>query len=415
MFVATKPMRTEVHKVVHSFLQCLKDNDFDQIWDYLLSLDSINVMSISMFPPIFGDRATDEDILTYQIIEGMSFAFQTDAVFLGDELGLRTSWFKGIKQPFEFLGWLEGYSEDESFIFLSEDSAVLVADSMATKRTIIIPLLREGSGEFRIDFAAIIAFSMIISARSLHELGSIAEQRGLANVAQVLFDTAYGLAPVYQRLKTLLIDNVFNEQLITPERTAEIVSELDFCILAREQADELKEAEKRRRGLINPDAVLGQLFSNYETRSGENISESDLAVLHQMDDHALRTSLGSIMIGVDQDQLARETAKPHSGFEISDIDVSTEINGAMYYVSFAVKSGREISEKSLPVKYFHQIARPQLTLEKNIVVVVSAKPLSEPLSNMIKQSRDHLDWKITILQHVELARLLKANGLLGNA
>lgn len=411
MFVATRPIQKQIDNVVRDMIRSLETGNFDRIWNYLISNESIDVMSIAMFPALYGENSDSDEFLTFETVESIGFAFQTNALESESNQRWRTSWFEGFRESVRSAGWFEGYLDSESYAFLSEDSAVLVADSQVTKRAMLIPLVRD-DGEFRIDFAGIIAFSMILSARRLHELATLSEHRQQADLARLLFDTTYNLEPVYARLKRLLVDNVFVRKIITPDRVAAILSELDFCILAREEAEELRRIDERRKRALNPDVLLSQLFRNYESCGQVEISQSDLIRLNDMDDTALRQALGAMMLGVDAAQLARELAKPHTGFEISDIDVTADLDGELYYISLPVKSGREIRGKSLPVSFFHQIARPQLTLERNVVVIVSAKPLSEPLTNMIKQARDHIDWKIAILQHVELARLLKRNGLL---
>jgi hypothetical protein len=62
--------------------------------------------------------------------------------------------------------------------------------------------------------------------------------------------------------------------------------------------------------------------------------------------------------------------------------------------------------------YTHQIFRPFAFFDNCIVVFVTAKKCSQPLMNMVKQMREKLNWPMGIIEHTELAALLKLNGQL---
>jgi hypothetical protein len=76
------------------------------------------------------------------------------------------------------------------------------------------------------------------------------------------------------------------------------------------------------------------------------------------------------------------------------------------------KSGLEVRGNSVPVEVFYQILRPHMFFEKGVVVFITAKPCSQPLMNLIKLSRDRKGWPISVIEHLELAALLRANSLL---
>jgi hypothetical protein len=77
------------------------------------------------------------------------------------------------------------------------------------------------------------------------------------------------------------------------------------------------------------------------------------------------------------------------------------------------KSGGEITGKTVPVDVAYQIIRPFMFFPDNCVVVfVTAKPCSQYLLNYIKMARATQGWAIEVIQHQELAKLLKVNDLL---
>jgi hypothetical protein len=157
---------------------------------------------------------------------------------------------------------------------------------------------------------------------------------------------------------------------------------------------------------------LHETFANYGRILNTEVSEEDLQNLCDLSDQDLRGKVAKILVGVDQIEALREARKPHGPAEIADMEVAVTREQVLFHLLMPFKSGLEVRGNSVPVEVFHQILRPHMFFEKGVVVFITAKPCSQPLMNLIKLSRDRKGWPISVIEHLELAALLRANSLL---
>src|SRR5690606_4046898 len=115
------------------------------------------------------------------------------------------------------------------------------------------------------------------------------------------------------------------------------------------------------------------------------VTDEDLEQLRSMSDQQLRPAIASILRGVDPVEASREARKPHSSAEIADMEVLVTHDDKLMHLSMPFKSGQEISDRSVPVKWFYQILRPHMFFTGGVVVFISAKPCSQLMMNYIKQ------------------------------
>jgi len=154
-------------------------------------------------------------------------------------------------------------------------------------------------------------------------------------------------------------------------------------------------------------------FNLYNEIPNIDIGTSELTKLYEFDDQELRNRVGNSLININPVIINRETSKPHSSAEITDIEIPIQwTNNKIQYLCIPFKSAREITKKSVPVKYFYQIARPFAFFNDPIVVFITAKKCSQPLQNLIKQMCDKYNWSISVIENKELASLLKLNNQL---
>lgn len=156
---------------------------------------------------------------------------------------------------------------------------------------------------------------------------------------------------------------------------------------------------------------LSRVFLHYDESHAMTVCSDDMARLNSMNDAQLRQALAKVVNTTDR-RLARvESGKPHTGYEVSDMDIPVLLNGRQYYLCLPIKSAREIRTETVPVDVFHQIAKPLLTYDNCMVAFVSAKRCSEPLQNLVKSMVDR-GCLVTIVQEHDLAALLKVNNAL---
>lgn len=165
--------------------------------------------------------------------------------------------------------------------------------------------------------------------------------------------------------------------------------------------------------LIDLDEVMLTYFSAYRAIPDFTVAELDLDKLSKLNDDELRIRVGKSMINIDRVVVEREARKPHGVSEIADMEIPVKLqSGKTHYLCMPFKSALEIRQAKVPVDYSYQILRPFTFFDNCIVVFISAKKCSQPLMNIIKQMREKFNWPIGVLQHSELAALLKLNGYL---
>jgi hypothetical protein len=164
---------------------------------------------------------------------------------------------------------------------------------------------------------------------------------------------------------------------------------------------------------IDMGRFLEATFRCYRDIPSVTVDSDDIARLHGFDDARLRKAVASILQGVDPVAAQREADKPHSPAEIADMELPVTIDGKLYYLCMPFKSGIEIRDDRVPVGIAYQVIRPFMFFPHNgVVVFITAKPCSQYLLNYIKAARGTQGWSIEVIQHQELAKLLKLNDLL---
>ncbi len=164
---------------------------------------------------------------------------------------------------------------------------------------------------------------------------------------------------------------------------------------------------------INLEEFMPKYFSAYLAIPQAPVDSNDLSKLFALDDQELRRRVANIMINVDPVVVRNEATKPHGSVEIADMEIPIELGSdGTYYLCMPFKSAREIRHSTVPVNYFYQIARPFAFFDKCIVVFITAKKCSQQLWNLIKQMREKYNWPIGVIEHKQLAALLKLNGQL---
>jgi hypothetical protein len=162
---------------------------------------------------------------------------------------------------------------------------------------------------------------------------------------------------------------------------------------------------------LDIDEVMTTYFSAYRAISSCSVSQADLDTLFALDDNELRIRLGKSLINLDRVVIEREARKPHGVSEIADMEIPLSLkSGKTHYLCMPFKSALEVRKEAVSVDYSYQIIRPFTFFDNCVVVFVTAKKCSQPLMNSIKQMREKFNWQIGVLQHSELAALLKLNG-----
>jgi hypothetical protein len=413
MLFAPTPIAEELYGLASEFLKKLYEREFDYIWNRMFHLEAMELVATVSFP-LYAHSTESIDLFfsVAEALDAMSTAFQKDAVFPPEEIGARTSYFSGLRNSLDNAGWFEPFSQESSQILLHGKAAVLFADTHASHHTIMIPFLRRDAAPYKIDFEAIAAFSMTLSAQKIYRVGTRAMELGERNSAISLFSLAARLTSCYQRLESVALNNILGRHIISDERRTEIRAEYAYALLAQEQVQVLDSEPHLAISDVSLNEFMSGTFRNYSQIPTTPIDQSDIEVLYSMNDDNIRNAIAKLLVGVNPIEAERESKKPHTSAEIADMELMVRRGDELFHLLMPVKSGREIRSDRVPVEVFYQILRPHMFFDKGIVVFVTAKPCSQPLHNYIKQAKDRLGWRISVIEHTELARLLKLNGLL---
>lgn len=155
---------------------------------------------------------------------------------------------------------------------------------------------------------------------------------------------------------------------------------------------------------------LSYFFKNYNNLTEQNCTDEDLDKLMQLDDSELRHKVAACMQNVDNNELERQISKPHGALEISDLDIKLFEESQLKYLCMPFKTGREIS-KSMDESYMYQLIKPFSHFGDNcFVVLITARKCSQGLETYIQRmSVKQPSWRIDVIQHEQLCKLLKAN------
>lgn len=413
MLLAPQPIAEQIRTLAREFFASISERDYDRVWNFMITLDAIELVSMTTLPLHFQTRGGIDKLIAHpKSIEGISLAFQQDLTFPGDDKGIRTRFFDGLVEGFDKLGWNEPFRDETSLVFLKGSAAVLVADSAISRKSWFLPFVEEGTRGYRIDMEAITAFSMALSAQRLHRLATRVLEIGDQRLALTIYDMAARLGGAYTRLRQLVWEHPMVETIITKERKEELQSEYAYTVLADEQARVLLADPKLAQPVVDVGRFLQRAFKHYDRVADVDVDDEDIQRLVAMDDSDLRVAIADVLLGVDRVEAKREARKPHTPAEIADMEVLVAEGTEFYHLLMPVKSGREIREQSVPVEVFYQILRPHMFLSRGVVVFITAKPCSQFLHNLIKTSRDRFGWPIGVIEGRDLAALLKLNDLI---
>lgn len=157
---------------------------------------------------------------------------------------------------------------------------------------------------------------------------------------------------------------------------------------------------------------MNSVFKQINNISSISISKEELDILYNYGDSELREKVGRTLLNIPPYEIEREIRKPHGVSEISDMEVRVRIGGKIVYLCMPFKTGKEIKADSVTVGVMYQLLRPFFHFNNCAVVFVTAKKCSQNLVNEIKRAYDKYGFCIEILEQVQLAKLLKVNGLL---
>ena len=155
---------------------------------------------------------------------------------------------------------------------------------------------------------------------------------------------------------------------------------------------------------------LSHFFKNYNNLSQQDCTDDDLDALMLLDDSALRHKVAACMQNVDANELERQISKPHGALEISDLDIKFFEESQLKYLCMPFKTGREIS-RTMDESYMYQLLKPFSHFGDNcFVVLITARKCSQGLETYIQRmSIKQPSWRIDVIQHEQLCKLLKAN------
>ena len=179
--------------------------------------------------------------------------------------------------------------------------------------------------------------------------------------------------------------------------------------------------------LINEDVLIYHLHENspskydishffrfYNDIRLNQCTQDELTLLQNYDDETLRKKVASCLINVNMTYVATQMSKPHTGYEISDMDIEYLEDREIRYLCMPVKSGKEITRSTVSEQIAYQIYKPFSYFGADcIVVFVTAKPIGAALDSYIKRMALRArGWRVYVLQEHQLGYLLKLNGQL---
>lgn len=410
MFTADE-RRERLAAVARTFLDALRSQRFDQLWQSLITDESRTVLSAALIPISMANQGSSE-LLFHPVLGGsgatlgsaLSLAFHMDAQ------GMRAGFLQGMADGLRATGWYD-FPVNGSLAFSQGTAAVLIADASPVK--LIVPFSEMESGDFKVDLLAMSLFSMYLNAHVLYQIGLSALQHDRPDIALSFFELTTSLAAPYTRIQRLISGHPIVGQFVADARRDELAAEQNYVVLARDQTLRLLSSPTVVPRITNMYRFMAETFNHYAETESVELAPDDIRCLNMMTDADLRQAIAAILHGVDPSVAQRESRKPHSAAEIADMEVPVTIDGSLYYLCMPFKTGVEIRTERVPVDVAYQIVRPFMVLSPNCVVVfVTAKPCSQPLLNYIKTARATQGWPIEVLEHAALAKLLKLNGLL---
>lgn len=408
--LAKKTVTQKIELIAYDFINSIQNKDYEHIWNDLISDESARFLSTVLWPcHMYHSGRTNQLFVPINgsfgdidVAEGFKLAFELDLD------GIRTAFFEGFMSGYQKLNWNPN-TNAISMVFVADDSTICLFDGKPP----FIPFVMEADGKYKVDLENLIVFSTWISPRVLYNIGETALQLGYYGVALAYYELAASISKPLHRIRSLLLNNFVISQYITDRRKQELIECEHDAILARDRALQLLSGPKvESLTKVDTYQILCSIFKEYSQIPNCVLSESELSRLHNMDDEILRRSVAATLIGFDPIIIAREATKPHGPAEFADMELPLKIADELYFLCLPFKSGVEIRDSTVPVKVAYQIIRPFIYFPRCFVIFITAKPCSQYLSNYIKVAQATQGWLIEVIQHEELGKLLKLNGLL---
>lgn len=393
-----------------TFLEALHKQDVDRLWFELVTEESRRFLAPTFLPVLAHKNGNLNRLFNVTPAPlGMSRTELSSLAFDADALNMRTGLFHGLSDGSNG-GYSAGSLSDPTIAAMVEGEVGVVI-GRTTLGMVIIPLLQEGDNSFKVDLSALLLFSMAYCPSDLFEIAQNATQFHDYSFAVTFLEIIASLADPFSRIDRFMVHNPEFPNIVKDKRKLELLEQSRYVRIARERLDFLVEGPKVESAL-DAVAFMIETFSGYGEIPSVSVSDDDMNKLDKLKDSDLRSALAKIIRGVDPVIAQREASKPHTGAEIADMELLIHHEGLPYYLCLPFKSGVEIKDRSVSINYAYQLTRPITEYQRAIVVFITAKPCSQPLHNHIRKLRDRWGWLIEVIEHRQLAALLKLNGLL---
>lgn len=219
-----------------------------------------------------------------------------------------------------------------------------------------------------------------------------------------------------QKYLESFFDKIIQKQYVDLKKTALNVRLLTNALTILDQRSLIEDAVSIHlvQDGKTPSFGLEHFFEHYQEIGLNQCSSQELMILQNYNDEVLRKKLAFCLKNVDMAVVANQMTKPHTGYEISDMDIPFREGGDIKYLCMPVKSGKEITGTSVTEKIAYQIYKPFSHFGADcIVVFVTAKPIGAALDGYIKRMTIKArKWRVYVLQEHQLGYLLKLNGQL---
>ena len=411
---APTPTTQELQQVAKEFLTKMHENDYDTIWNHLISLESAALLSTALLPiNAYKENKIDEvlepvphDMISMSLAEAFEFAFQRDIQ------QVRSLFFGGLAQGMEAQGWYEVSFDDtqNTLAFLDDTAAILIEPN--SKVPLVMLFIKQDGGSYKVDLAAMTLFSMYVSASMIYKIGERALEIGRQKSAIAYFELASSFSEIYPRVRRFLVDHPIVQTIITDTRKQELLEEEKYLVLAKHQVLTLLSNPEISPKPINVAEFLEKTFQGYSEIPNTPLDNEELDRLYSLNDDELREAVSSILRGVNPVVAQREAKKPHGPYEISDMELVVQHDDEICRLSMPFKTALEIKSDRVPVDVAYQIIRPFLQFPDGVVIFITAKPCSQYLHNYIKAANDILGLSIEVIENEELGKLLKINNRL---
>jgi len=408
--LAKKPIAKKIESIAYDFIKSMQSENYDHIWNDLITDESADLLSTVLWPMhMYQAGKVNELFVPIQggfgqidVAEGFKLAFELDLE------GMRSAFFSGFANGFQGSSWKPG-STEFPVVFVADDSALCLVDGKVP----FIPFMIGTDDTYKVDMESMVVFSVSVSPKILYLIGQIGLGLGHFGTALAYYELATSFNRPLQRIRKLLLNNSVFSQYVTDKRKQELLEFENDIVLARDSALRLLSGPKvESASKADTYQLMCSIFKGYSQIPECLLSELELALLYAMDDAKLRRAVSATLKGFDPIVIEREATKPHGPAEFADMELPLTIAGELYFFCLPFKSGVEIRGASVPVEIAYQVIRPFIYFPRCFVVLITAKPCSQYLSNYIKVARATQGWLIEVIQAQELGKLLKLNGLL---